>query len=139
MRELNLTDAQMEHSFGILGELDLAPLLSSFTGGGNLVDFLAALPALKQVRDAKILRRLEAVWSADPDSLERAEADAALMETLEKQAARKPFNFTLEGLVAFFGGRGPSLSGIPGFSSQPRATGERETGQAADSDSRSDG
>lgn len=102
VRQLNLTDAQFEHTLGIIAEIDLTPLLAAFNGGGRMVDLVAAIPMLGQVREKRIMRRLEAVWSADPDTFECAETDPALMAKLENQAARKPVKDTLEGFSAFF-------------------------------------
>lgn len=114
MRTLNLTNAQFEHTLGIIGEIDLSPLLAAFGQGGRMVDLVAALPLLGQAREKRILRRLEAIWSADPDTLENAETASDLMVRLEAQTAKKPVAETIEGLVAFFSGLGLSPSGIPG-------------------------
>jgi hypothetical protein len=115
-REMNLTDAQFEHTLGVLAEVDLTPLVNAFQGNGSLMDILVMLPMLGQAREKKILRRLEAIWSAEPEDLEGAEADPANMERLERKAARTPVTRTLAGLQAFFGGLGLSLSGTPGSS-----------------------
>ncbi len=117
VRQLDLTSAQFEHTLGILGELDLAPLLAAFGGKGrSLVDMLAVLPALVQVREKRIFRRLEGIWTASPDELERAEADKSLMESLERQGAKQPIIHTLAGLAAFFDGLGLSLNASPASS-----------------------
>ena len=120
-RELNLTDAQFEHTLGILAEVDLSPLVNAFQGNGSLVDILGVLPMLGQAREKKILRRLEAVWSAAPEELDRAEEDAVQMKFLETRAAHAPVKTTIAGLTAFFGGLGLSLSGTPESSeAQPK-------------------
>lgn len=116
VRQLNLTDAQFEHTLGIIGEIDLTPLLAAFGDGGRMVDLVAAIPMLGQVREKRIMRRLEAVWSADADTLELAEADSVLMAKLESQASRKPVKDTLEGFLAFFAGLGLSQDATPGSS-----------------------
>lgn len=113
-RALNLTNAQFEHTLGILGELDLSPLLGVFKGG-SMVDVLALLPMLGQAREKKLFRRLESVWGATPEELEKAEADPAQVDLLLRKAAQVPIKDTLEGLTAFFGSLGLSLSDTPGF------------------------
>ncbi len=122
MRELTLTNAQFEHTLGILGELDLAPLVASMGGGGTLMDVLAALPALQQVREKKILRRLEAIWRATPEELDHAEANQPAMEVLVLQAGRVPSKETLEGITAFFDGQGLSLNASPVFTPEQLMT-----------------
>lgn len=115
-RELNLTGAQFEHTLGILAEIDLSALLNAFGGSGSLVDLLSVLPMLGQAREKRILRRLEAVWSATPDELDAAESDTQAMRALEQKAGRTPVTEILAGLTDFFGGLGLSQSGTPDFS-----------------------
>lgn len=112
-RQLNFTTAQFEHTLGILAEVDLAPMLSAFQRGGRVVDLLGLLPMLGQAREKKFFRRLEAVWGAEPDELERAESDDAQMKTLMCRASKVPIKDTLEGITAFFASLGLSLNDTP--------------------------
>lgn len=116
MRELNLSERQFEMTLTILAEVDLTPLLAVLGGQGVASDFIAGLPSFRNVHEKRAFRRLEAVWSADADTLENAEGSKDLMDKLEAQAARKPIGETLEGLKAFFSGLGLSLSDTRAFS-----------------------
>jgi len=119
-RKLQLTNAQFEHTLGIIAEVDLTPLANAFEGNLNLVDILKVLPMLGQVRELRIFRRLEAVWMAEPEDLEGAEADKDNQKRMETKAARIPFSHTMAGLSDFFGGLGLSQSGTHGFSEAQR-------------------
>lgn len=115
-RKLQLTNAQFEHTLGILAEVDMTPLANAFAGNLNMVDMLRVLPMLGQARELRIFRRLEAVWMAEPEDLDEAETDEAKMQRMETKAAHVPFQHTMAGLSGFFGGLGLSQSGTPGFS-----------------------
>ena len=118
MRVLNLTDLQFEHTLGILGEIDLSPLLTAFSGGGRMIDLIAALPLIGQAREKHLFRRLEAVWSATHEELARADTSPDAMAMLELRAASVPIKTTLEGLGSFFDGLGLFPSATPGSSVQ---------------------
>lgn len=114
-RKLHLTNAQFEHTIGIIAEVDLTPLANAFERKLNLVDILKVLPMLGQVRELRIFRRLEAVWMAEPEDLEGAEADKENQKRMEAKAARVPISHTMAGLSDFFDGLGLSQSGTHGF------------------------
>lgn len=54
----------------------------------GLSDFLSIL---SNAATARTIRRLSAVWTASDNLLKSAEADPAVMATLELDAAEKPF------------------------------------------------
>ena len=114
-RKLQLTNAQFEHTLGILAEVDLTPLANALEGNLGLVDILKAFPMLGQVRELQIFRRLEAVWTAKPEDLDEAEIDAPKMKRMETVAAHVPVDQTMAGLSDFFDGLGLSQSGTHGF------------------------
>lgn len=110
MREIQFTNPKVEHTFGILADLNLPALGEALAAKSKDEGLVKIFSVVGELREKRVFRRLEAVWSASDIELDAAEKDAAQMEALIRKHQDKPFLETLEGLAAFFAGPGLLLS-----------------------------